>query len=61
MIYYFRVPCPLFEGDEVGDGIGNDTNPLTGTCASFFPCLVCTVATSNLSGLDPESLIFGIE
>ena len=51
----------FFEGDEVGDGTGNDTNSLTGTCASFFPRLVCTVETSDMSGLDLESLIFGIE
>ena len=51
----------FFKGDEVGDGTGNDTNSLTGTCASFFPHLVCTVETSNMLGLEPESLIFGIE
>jgi hypothetical protein len=26
----------------------------------FFPWWVCVVVVSNMSGLDPESLIFGI-
>jgi len=44
----------------VRDGAGDGCESLTGTCVIFFPRRVCVVVTSNMSGLDPESLIFGI-
>ena len=50
----------FFEGDAVRDGAGDGCESLTGTCVIFFPCRVCVVVTSNISGLDPEALIFGI-
>jgi len=50
----------FFEGDAVRDGAGDGCESLTGTCVIFFPRRVCVVVTSNMSGLDPESLIFGI-
>jgi hypothetical protein len=49
-----------FEGDAVHDGAGDSCESLTSTCVIFFPCQVCVVVTSNMSALDPESLIFGI-
>jgi len=48
------------EGDALRDGAGDGCESLTGTCMIFFPRRVCVVATSHMSGLDPESLIFGI-
>jgi hypothetical protein len=50
----------FFEGDALRDGAGDGCESLTGTCVIFFPRRVCVVAGSNMSDLDPESLIFGI-
>ena len=50
----------FFEGDALRDGAGDCCKSLTGTCVIFFPRQVCVVVVSNVSGLDPESLIFGI-
>jgi hypothetical protein len=43
-----------------GVGAGDGCKSLTGTCVIFFPRRVCVVVVSNISGLDPKSLIFGI-
>lgn len=48
----------FFEGDALREGEG--CKSLTGTCVTLVPCLVCTVATSNISVVD-ESQIFGIK
>jgi hypothetical protein len=50
----------FFEGDALRDGAGDGCESFTGTCVIFFPRRVCVVVVSNMSGLDPESLIFGI-
>ena len=51
----------FFEGDALREGEGTGDESLTGTCVMRFPRRVCVVATSNMSGGGPESLIFGIE
>jgi hypothetical protein len=50
----------FFEGDTLRDGAGDSCESFTGTCVIFFPRQVCVVVVSNMSGLDPESLMFGI-
>ena len=51
----------FLEGDVPGDGVDNVSESLTGACVILFPCQVCIIVTSYKSGLDPESLNFGIE
>jgi hypothetical protein len=48
----------FFEGEALRDGVGDGCESLTGMCVIFFPCRVCVVVTSNMSGLAPKSLIF---
>ena len=51
----------FFEGDALREGAGDGSESLTGTCVILLPRRVCVLVTSNISGFDPEFLIFGIE
>jgi len=51
----------FFARDTLREGDGNGVRSFTGTWLTRLPRRVCVVAISNMSGLWPESLIFGIE
>jgi hypothetical protein len=51
----------FFEGDALREGAAGCSESLTGTCVIFLPRRVCVIVTSNISGFDPVSLIFGME